>query len=87
MSALKNNQPGPPELSEFRLQEAFWTRFGVKLDELDNWPLQKVNDFIEIMNIEAQIQKDNSAQASGEQSTSQLQAAYEALKLKQAAEG
>jgi hypothetical protein len=64
------------------LQEAFWTRFGVRLEDLDHWPQKKVEDFIQIMNIESQVQaaKDKSGT---QQTQQQTEEAYRAMKNRQ----
>lgn len=89
MSAIKNKLPGPQELAEFRLAEAFWTRFGVRFEELDDWPMEKVEVYVEIMNIEAQVQEAQQKEQSnngggGGQSAAQTEAAYQAMLAAQA---
>jgi hypothetical protein len=56
-TALKQGKGGPPELAEFDLDQAMWERFGVRAnpENLQDWPEQKILDYIEIMQAQAQL--------------------------------
>lgn len=82
LGAVKGNKGGPPELGDFRIREQFWTRFGMRLDELDQWPRQQIDDYITIMQAEAAASNEQSGQST--HSVDDTERAYQAMKMQQA---
>lgn len=48
-----------------RVLEAFWTKFGVSEKELKSWPVQRVSDYLCVMQIEAALENDGSSTPGG----------------------
>ena len=58
MPALKEGKGGPPVLGRFWLREGLWQRLGLRPDHvesLDDLPWQEADDYLTIMNLDAQI--------------------------------
>lgn len=64
-----------------RVLEAFWTRFGVTEERLQQWPPSRVRDYITVLKIEAAINNEQkpasgrSASGSGHSQQSQMSSA------------
>jgi hypothetical protein len=84
MAALRNGKSGPPELQDFQLRQAFWERFGERLDDiLEKWPSQQVEDYVTIMTVESEVAREKNEQGSSSQGDSQTtEAAYEAMRAR-----
>lgn len=57
-SALRADKGGPDVLSEMRVLEAFWTRFGITEETLRSWPPARVKDYITVLRLEAAINSE-----------------------------
>lgn len=80
LSAIKNSTPGPEPLGEFRIQEAFWTRFGVRWpDDVEHWPEEKIGAYLTIMDIESKVMRDQQSESSGPSKSQGTEMAYRAM--------
>lgn len=66
------------------MREQFWTRFGVRLEDLGAWPEQQITDYLSIMHAEAVVAKEQSQQQGngGAASAEATQKAYEMMRAK-----
>jgi hypothetical protein len=68
------------------MREAFHKRFGVSFKDLRKWPRQQIDDYLMIMEIEGEIQQQESSNNTGGGSMSDsaiaTQRAYEAMRAK-----
>lgn len=81
LQAIRKGKAGPLELVDFQLRQQFWERFGLRLEDLDEWPRIQVDDYIMIMQLEAKVQNDaNNANGSGGGSPDVTEGAWEAMK-------
>ncbi|TDF96851.1 hypothetical protein E1809_09005 [Arthrobacter terricola] len=71
-------------MAQFRKAEAFWTKFGARLlpEDLNHWPDGLVEDFIVILNTDAEVQNekhDGKAAASTPERAAATQTAFDNL--------
>ena len=60
MGEIRQGKARTPALVQFAQREAFWTRFGLRLDDLDRMPHKLVEDYEKIMELMA---REEEAQA------------------------
>lgn len=89
-SLSDKSQPAPWQLSEFNRDEAFWTRFGTRLNPEDarDWPEQQIRDWYLIMSAEAEHQDREANRQTqnnaGSQAPADTEAAFQAMKRRRA---
>jgi len=66
-------------VTEFRLREAFWTRFGIRLEELHLWPQAKIRDYLEIMTLEGKLAAEQDGGGSDPSRDADTERAFEMM--------
>lgn len=65
VAAIRNGGPGPEVLSKYRLEKEFWTRLGLRREDLASRPSREVDDYTLIMSLEIREESARAAQTGG----------------------
>ncbi len=49
--ALRYGSPPPPELLDYQIGVAFWRNLGIKQSDLDEWPEEKIDRYLTVMEV------------------------------------
>lgn len=75
---MKSGKSGPPELSDFRVREQFWTRFGIRIEDFGKYPQRMIDDYFQIMQAEGAAAAEGNS--SSQHNVDATEAAYQAMR-------